>query len=122
MVRPNQELGNFFVRLGLLVLEMSERMAELGVYERRSRHSSYQFDVLCEGLESFAIRLQNRNGYCTRLARIDIFHDAGFASMSASSDPALSTVFEFVVGVCVHVHILPLFPGWAYPPPRTFMP
>ena len=60
-------------------------------------------DILCQGFESLAIRLNHRNGYMASFAVVDVPDDAGFAFMYATDDFACSAVPKFAWWFSFHL-------------------
>lgn len=56
-----------------------------------------QFNVPGESFKPFAVFLEDRDRYMAGLARLDVFHDAGFAGMGTPNDFTGSTILELGV-------------------------
>ena len=52
-------------------------------------------NILRQSFEALATRLHDRDRYVSGFAGVDVSYNAGFACVHATSDLALSAVFEF---------------------------
>jgi hypothetical protein len=61
--------------------------------------------VFGQGLESFAVGLNDRDGDKAGFALLDVFDDARFSGMHAANDFAFGAIFEFRGWVIFWLHV-----------------
>jgi len=94
--------GKSSMDIGLPPVLVEGRPLGLG---RGDTPGSNEGNVLCQSLESFAVRLQHGYGYVASLARVDVLNDPRLARMCASDYVAIGPIFQLLVGVeffCAH--------------------